>query len=290
MTNPHPWDVDPVSVPHVDRPVTPGEALEEDLAGSSVAAQVALRADEIHVARLLEDLGTDPGSLAVTIGQIRGSVTAAVRTRSDARRAERVKLLGGEDPKHTTDIRLEVVGACDDADVLEGFAGAFAAGAKEARGIAGDLVHELPGRGGRPRASLKVGDGKGFELSLTRSQRRELSVDVDEIVDVIAATLIGRLALSPDDEGVWTPDDARRVEDYSAGIRDGISELRDVLSTAPTFRSSALDALVKKLEDREEDPLARRLRKAYGRVDVGEASVKVDRKPLRRDDSEEPTP
>lgn len=275
MTTAHPWDEDP-SPREIDDTI---EAYRRENPPEITVPDDHL-ISPVTLDRLLDDLGTDPGALALTVGNVRDDVLAAVRTRADARRAERVKLLDGAEPAHATDVRVEVVGACDDADVLEGLAGAFATGVREARGIAGDLVHELPGRGGKPRASLKVGDGKGFELSLTRSQRRELSVDVDEVVDVIVATLIGRLMV----------DEEQRVEDYAAGIRDGISELRDVLSTSPTFRSSALDALVKRLEDRGEDPLARHLRKAYGRVDVGEASVKVDRKPLPPVAPEEPTP
>lgn len=246
------------------------ERLEEETLVDATGTLVAVT-DVEEVDRFLDDL-RDDATRSETVRAMRDTVLDAVRRRSDTRHAARVKRLDGAAPESPTDVRLEVVGAADDADSLAALAAVFAAGAKEAKGIAGEILDELPGRGGKPRGSLRVGDGQGFELVLTRSGRRDLSVEVDEVVDVLVADLVAQAEKIPNLE--------KSVAIYSTGIRDGVKALRDLLSSTPSFRSTALDAFVKRLENRDDDDLAKRLRKAYGRVESGEPSIKLDRKPI----------
>lgn len=244
----------------VDRTPTPDDVplptlLEDDLL------------DGPTVDAVLDELGENPLDLATTTARLRDTILDRVRNRGDVRRADRVRRLDGDDPASPTDVRREVVGGTLDADVLSALGGAFLTGATEARAIAAGVLDELPGRGGKPRASLKVADGHGFELTMKREQRRDLSVDVDQVVDVLVSSLVS------------SETDASAVA-YADGIRAGIAAIREVLSTTPTFRSTALDSLATRLENAEEEDLARRLRKAYGRVEVGEPRVTVDRKPI----------
>lgn len=222
---------------------------------------------DLNAAGALLDRLRDPSTLVTTVAGIRDTLLSVVRERADKRKRARDYLDGN--PPTTTDLRKEAVGAADDAAALEALAGAFTVAAREAKGIAGDLLDELPGRGGRPRASFKVADGQGFELFVRREARRELSVDVDALVDVLAANVAATAVVRNFDP-----------QPFVAGVREGIAAFRDVLASSPTFRSTALDSLATRLEDAGEDDLAKRLRAAYARVEVGEPSVKLERKPL----------
>lgn len=227
--------------------------------------------DRLFVDGFLDQYGEASAALAATTRDLRTDVLDVVRRRSVTRRQDRIRRLDGEAPSTPGDLRREVVGATNDASVLEAVAGVFAAGAVEAKAIAGELLDELPPYRGKPRASIKVGDGQGMELTVKREARRDLEVNVDEIVDVLVAWQVS---------GYETETSTGTATTYAAGVRDGIAILRGVLSTTPTFRSSALDAVALSLENDGEDDLARRLRKAYGRVEKGEPRVVVDRKPL----------
>ena len=202
------------------------------------------------------------------------AVLDTVRKRADARRTARRERLGDVEVQRSTDLRREIVGASDDFDVLTALASVFTTGAAEAKGIAGDCLDELPKRAGKARASLKVGDGHGYELSIVRSKATTTKVDDAEVDEVIVASLIaehppGTLPLSE-----------HPIKSYAQGAREALAALRAVLSASPGYKSTALDAFVKRLENDAEEDLATRLSKAYGRVERGEATVKIDRKPL----------
>lgn len=220
---------------------------------------------------ILDELGGDARALSTTTAKIRDTTLEVIRERADARRRARLDRLDGAELTSSTEVRREAVGAADDHDVLKGIADAMLAGAAEARAIAGELLDELPGRGGKARRSLKVADGRGFELTVSNTPRTELAVDVDQLVDVLtAAQLEAHAGTDPEQAG-----------SYARGIRDGVAAFRAVLASSPSFRSTALDSLVKRLEDAEEEELAKRLRSAYRRVEKGSPSVKLDRAPLK---------
>lgn len=232
-------------------------------------AAIDLRA----VDELLDDL-SDPKRLTDTVGSMRETILDVVRRRADLRHADRVERLGDEGPTSSTDVRREAVGAANDHDALSALAGAFTAGATEAKLIAGELLDELPGRGGKARASLKVADGNGFDLSIVRSRATELAVDVEEVVDVLVAHLVADAAGT---EALDLKTHPSKV--YAAGIRSGIDALFDLLAS-PKFKSTALDSLATRLEDADDDSLAVRLRKSYAKREKGNPSVKVERKPI----------
>lgn len=223
--------------------------------------------DPVALDSMLSDLATDPRKLDHTAARIRDAAVAAVRERAVDRFRIRALDLKGTPPKTVSDVRHEAVGAAGDHDVLFALGSAMLAGATEAKAIAGELVSELPGN----RRTLKVADGHGFELTIATSARRELSVNVDEIVDVIAAWSAA---------GYCGPEGKTAEYIYASGIREGIAALRELLSTTPAFRKTALDALATRLDGAGEETLAGRLRKAYGQVEKGEPSTKLERKPL----------
>jgi len=235
---------------------------------------------DLQVDGLLDDLA-DSARRAITIGKIEDGIRHAVRTRADARRKARTDRLAGDQPSSEGDVRREAIGAADDSEILAAFAGAFTAGANEAKQIAGELLDELPGRGGKPRASLKVADGEGFQLAVTRTKRTETSIKLEEVVDVVVAreAAFAAAATGADPETGPTALKIHPAKVYATGLRAGIDAILELL-TSPSFKVTALDALVKSLEDADDDDLARRLRKAYGRVEKGEPTIKLERKPL----------
>lgn len=242
----------------------------------------------------LLDALADSTARSVTCGQATDAVRHAVRVRADARRTARITRLGDDGVKHSADLRLEAVGAANDADVLDALAGVFTAGAKEAKGVAADLLSELPERGGKPRRSVKVADGEGFELSIVVTGRSELSVKHDEVDDVLAAWLLSSAQAELAECKAGGVESAAKLalskhpaQVYAAAVRDTLTEIRSILASSPTYRSTALDSLVKRLGDAEEDDLASRLRNAYGKVEKGEPSVKLDRKPLAPEKTED---
>lgn len=246
------------------------------------AAVIDLRDADV----LLSDLGGDPGKLQTVASSMKETVLEVVRRRGDVRRKARIERLDGASPTSSTDVRKELAGAADDADVLTALAGAFTAGAVEAKGIAGELLDELPGRGGKPRQSMKAADGHGFEITLKREARKELDVTHDEVVDVLVSALLASAQEATTGGQGPLAAHVMPAKVYADAARTAIAAYRDLLSTNPTYRSTALDSLATRLEDADDDTLAVRLRKAYRRVEKGEPTVKIDRKPIKVDDEE----
>ena len=129
---------------------------------------------------------------------------------------------------------------------------------------------------------MKVGDGQGFELTVKRARPSSLSVTHEEVDEVIVARLVEEAG-----KPGTLPLDALPVKSYAEGARDALAALRGVLASSPSYRSTALDALVTDLENAEEADLASRLRKAYGKVARGEPTVTLERKPLAKGDDAE---
>jgi hypothetical protein len=297
-----PWDEDPSPEPVQPAgdasSVSAGDSTSGDVvAGEIVDSPVGLvdvelppvaPVDRTPVARgfsiepeTILDRLSDPEVRFVVASTAETEIKAAVHKRAAERRAARVERLDGEEPESESDVRREAVGLANDADVLLALAGAFTAGAKEAQACTGDLLDELPGRGGKPRQSLKVGDGDGFTLNVTRTQAKEVSTDDAEVVEVLVAWLLSVAEADTRADRTNGPLALGRmpVLTYAEGVRAGIEGIL-ALRASGSFKVTALDALVTTLENLDDDTLARRLRKAYGRRDKGEPTIKVERKPV----------
>lgn len=272
-----PWETAP------PEDVTPAPDPVDDVVEASLVTVVDKAGLVVDADTLLNDLGTDHTARSAFVADLSDAVTAAVRNRSDTRREARRERLQGDEPESATDLRRELVGAANDADTLKALAGVFASGAKEAELIAGDLLTELPKRTYRgqekPVASVKVGDGEGFELKVARTQPTKAFCEVDDVVEILVAwgLRVAESATRADaGEGPLALGKMPAVT-YSAGFRDGIAMLRAIIPASPDVKSTALDSLVTALEAADEEDLAARLRKAYGRKDYGEATVKLSR-------------
>lgn len=218
------------------------------------------------------------------------TVVTAVRQRAADRAVRRPAKV-----KDPADLRREIVGVTRDGDVLAEMARVFTTGAEETKGILGDLLDELPTRGDRPRMSAKVEDGDGFDLKITRSRRTEVKVDDEALDDVLATWLVAaaedrhkRLKAEGNESESPIAIATHPAKAYAAGVRAALGSLRNVLSASPGYRTTALDSLVRVMGGADEDELASRLAKAYGRVERGEPSIKLDRTPVKRVEDEEP--
>jgi hypothetical protein len=279
---------DPDSSPDADDPSgedgpDPAEGVDDAGSGPATPAVRIETLDAVdRLDEILDTLGASPTDLAITARTMRDGILDVVRARIDRRHKARK----GEEAT-TTRVRAEANGAADDADVLRAFGDAFLAGAKESTQVLGELLDELPGRGGKARQSFKVADAHGLELSVTRSSRTETSVNDEEVVDVLVAYL---LATAPARDVAL---ETHPSKVYAAGVRRGIERFVDLLSS-PKFKVTALDGFVTMLEalpsaeegvvNPQGEELAVRLSKAYGRRTVGEPTIKVERKePSKRE-------
>jgi hypothetical protein len=200
----------------------------------------------------------DPRQIAPGASALRDELVAQVRGIVDEALATVPENVGS-----STDLRPAATRLADLAELLEAVGGAFSTAAREAKVATGELVTVLGHK-------IRVGDGYGSDLAVSLTARRELSVDDAALDDVLAAA-VPYLIPGPK---------AAESLDYALGFRSGIEALRGVLTSSPGYRSTALDALVTKLENAdvpEADALAKRLRAAYARVDKGEPTVKIER-------------
>lgn len=248
---------------HVMRASEERAELIEDTDGAPLPA--AFQPDTFD--QLLEV--RDPDTIRQGVGVVRASLLARVR---DMVTSANVDLPA--EVKTPTDVRSAVTRLADAADLLTGLGSAFTAAGKEATTAAGEYVAMVPPSRGPVRASLRVGDGHGRDLVITVPKTSELKVSIDEVVDVIAAQLVGA-AVKGAGDGMRLGE--TRVTVYAEGVRAGIAAFRDLLTTTPPFRSTSLDLLVHELEGAGEDDLARRLQAAYGKVEKGEGRAKIDR-------------
>lgn len=160
------------------------------------------------------------------------------------------------------------------ANTLDAIGDAVKAGAKEARDLAGEVVVDAKGGGDVVRTgtvSAKIADQHGG-IKVTRTQATEASVRHDEVVDVLVAHLVGQSSKQEDAgarEPVWS-------SYYAQGIRDGIEALLK-LTSAPKYKTTALEALEQQLEGAGENALAIRLHSANGRKATGNPRTTVER-------------
>lgn len=270
MTDPFPWETTPALSDDPEHGASyPGEVIR----GHSL--EIARRLERAHVANALDGLSGDSGALAAFTRRTRDLVVEVVAARAQERKAGRPDVVTDR-----SDLRPELIGAADDAEVLDRLAAVFVDGAKIAKGIAGDLLTELPPRAdGKPVRTMRTGDGQGFELKVTTSPKSEAFADLDAIVDVVRADVVGRFAPEVNDLAPVVIAHSA----HSRGVREGIAAILEVLGS-PKVKTTALDELALQLEGRGEADLAKRLRAAYGRREVGEPSVKIERTPLYADD------
>lgn len=233
--------------------------------------------DGIHLASLLDELSADPVKRDHMKVAIRDKAIHAVSTRAAARTAEREQKLAGEPVTSELDIRSEMIGAADDADVLAALAHAFSEASKHAEYIAAELVPLLPSRGDRPRRSVTVTDGHGFDLKASNTPKTKAFQDMPKIVDVVVASLLARRQKTVGDEMTIGPEDLRR---YGEGVRAGVNSILEVIGS-PTVKTTALDAVGKELQAMGELGLAKTLAAAYGRKEHGEPTVKIERTPTQ---------
>lgn len=265
-------------------PLDPAQRLAEVRAEADVA-EVAQAAAEVGstpvqwigiegVEASLENLAEPNKRREVTRAAI-DTILNAVRTRADRRAKARPDKV-----RHVEDLRLELVGAGDDAEILDDLGRVFTTGATEARKIAGDLLGELPSRGAGPRRSAKVADGLGYELKVSASVRTETKVKHETLDDVLVAWLLlvaeGKVGTDAEPDPVMKLGQMP-AKTYAAGARDALVTLRSLLGASPPYRSTALEQLVKAMGSASQDDLAKRLRDAYGKVEKGEPSIKLER-------------
>ena len=255
MTDRYPWETlppdphEPDGPPEYEPEPTPGEV---ELASTAVAVLDYTNPDDVRrAARALRD-----------------RVVEAIRERHAELMAGRAA--DGGQRATVGDLSREIRHAADAVDAVKALADALLAGKVEAEGILRELVEELG------RRSARLDDGHGSELAVTLEQRRELSVDVDKVVAVLRGALAYAWDGNPDPA---VEQEITRRDAYLQGVDDGIKALRDLLSSTPPFRTTALDALAKRLAgfDDGRRTLAAELERAYARVVKGEPAVKVAR-------------
>lgn len=161
----------------------------------------------------------------------------------------------------------------DAHDTLAALQSVFAAGAKHAKMLAGEVAHELADDPRKGATSVKVGDAHGTDLKVTRTQPTEVRVDQGELVDVFVGALCHRFAADQRAGGGGSTD---AIRGFAQGAR-AMVDLYRAHAAAHSFKTSALDDLTRQLEGEGQDDLAIRLGHAYGRVSKGDPQVKIER-------------
>lgn len=211
----------------------------------------------------------DPDAVAAAADDLRSRVLSTVRVYAESARRERRP---GRITSSTVAAELAVLG--DAHAALVAASDAIKAGAEEARSIAGEIVAEVEPEKTKGTATVTVGDGHGQRLKVTRTQATKAVADPAAIIDVLVAANLAELSRMGDVSHV-SVDSARW---YAEGLRNGIAALLEIIGP-PAWKTSALDALAKGLEAREEYDLAIKLGHAYGRVAHGEPKTKIERVP-----------
>lgn len=210
----------------------------------------------------------DPDEVQRMTRSLSGALVEQVRSVYAQARAPRVAKYGEKEPPTDVHVAEELRTMADARDTLTAIAKAIGTGAEEARAIAREILAEVaPDE--RKAKTVRLADGHGWDLKVTRSQPTEAVVNLDDVQDVLAGSLLARYSRDMDDTLA-----GQRA--YAHGIRAGMDALLGVLSK-PGVRTTALDALVRTLEGEGEEDLALRLRHAYGRKAKGEPVVDLKR-------------
>lgn len=255
-----PWALkdEPPQVPVVEFDQQPVEDERRDV--------VALIADDSGRAVALF---RDPDEVQRMTRSLSGALVEQVRQVWTEARTPRVAKTAGKAPNEV-EVAEELRVLADARDTLTAVAKALTTGADEARAIAGEVLAEVaPDE--RKAKTVRLADGHGWDLKVSRTQPTEVSVNLDEVQDVLASWLLGQFAKA-------SPGMDPAHLHYAKGVRAGMAGLLGVL-TKPSVRTTALDALVRTMEGAGEEPLALRLRHAYGRKSKGEPRIEVKREP-----------
>lgn len=209
----------------------------------------------------------DRDAVTGLVQDVRGRVLEAVRATYngllDARKAT-----VGDAAVFRTDVAAELAWLADATNVLGGLADSLKAGADEARKIAGDVVLDVAPDREHGTATVTVGTPGGGRLKATRTQASKVDVREAEVVDVIVANLVGEAARAGEGRVLY-------LEGLAAGAR-AMHVATTGLVSPLSWKSTALDAMVTRLEGVDEYGLAIRLVHAYGRVSTGNPSTKLE--------------
>lgn len=257
VTEPSGWDDDP------------GDLRPDGALPDSVAAGWAEEPEQLP-AVLARDTGRaladwrDPDLVTKAVGDVRRRVLEEVR-------GQYGQVLTGRPEGRVTEATVapELAFLTSAHYALAQLADAIKAGADEARQIAGEVLVDVSGDE-RKRATVKVADVYGGIVA-KREVPSEVSVRQDDVLDVLVASLLAEWAVT--DTGAAGNPEATA---YARGARDALAALLP-LTSPPKWKSTALDALTRKLEEAGEDALALRLSHAYGRVSKGNPRVTLER-------------
>ena len=264
----------PDTTPLVPFDSATGEVIEGELVGDDLPAGdftdralIPLRlaqgsARAVHVFR-------DPEAVRGLTRELQTDLLARLRQMDvDARAARRE----GRITASVVAPELQLWG--DAYETLDAISRAIAAGAKEARALAGEVVAEVEPEKVHGSASVRVGDGHGQDVKVTRTQPTEVAADTDKILDVLVAALADAL---PDRKRTQALDVvAADGVAYARGARDALTQLQQLVSPLK-WKTTALDAWARRLDDAEQYDLGVRLGHAYGRVAKGNPTVKIER-------------
>lgn len=208
----------------------------------------------------------DPDQARTAAQVTREAVLGQVRVLYDAElRGRKARLEAHRTDKVTSSVVApELAFLASAATALDALSDAVKAGAVEARSIAGEVVLDVEPERELGTATVKVGTEHGT-VKATRTQATKPSVQDEAVVDVLVASLAGGL-----------PEGTEPIVEggYARGIRDGIAALLS-LTSAPSWKTTALEALQRQLEAADEHDLAIRLGHAYGRVASGKPQTKL---------------
>lgn len=257
----------------------PGVTLDGEIVDAEVVAEQPPPGDALTlVQQLPQDLAEDgwaavqwfrdPDAVQTLARDAQGALLARISEMAAEARAARA------DGRPTPAVLAPELNLLGDAhDTLAAVQSVFAAGAKHAKMLAGEVAHELADDPRRGTTTVKVGDTHGTDLKVTRTQPTAVRVDQDELVDVFVALLAHRFAAQQRAAG---EDSTDAIRGYAQGAR-AMVELYRKHAAAHSFKTTGLDALTRELEGEGQDDLAIRLGHAYGRVSTGDPQVKIER-------------
>jgi hypothetical protein len=251
--------LDVVDAEVVDEPDALSGGLEQERAvmptlfASQGARAVALFRDPEAVAHLTHD------ATRSLLHRIEGLAAAAREARPEGT------------PTAST-LQPELTLMADAAETLGAIERVFHAGAVRSKQILGEVVHELADDPRKGSTSVRVGDAHGTDLKVTRTQPTEVRVDEPEVLEVLVASVLGRMDLA----GIAKGERAKAALVAGVAVRDALASYRAV-AAAHSFKTTALEAYTRRLEAEDAHSLAIRMGHAFGRVPKGEPQVKTER-------------
>ena len=272
MNTPFPWEADAerdISQPPAadeppveDRTISDPPADDEDVIEAEI---VEADDDEPQPDALALAIADDTRDVALSYRDPAAVATFAIGLRREVReRVRRLMLAAAQDRIDTgkaptaETYAAEFQTAADVAETLTTVADAIRSGVEVAEDHAAMLVDDVTDPAKRTR-SVRVGDGHGRDLKLGLVQGSALSVDLPVILDLVVDEV---MAVDHEDPA----DIARAALDTLLGLISG-----------PSWKSTALDAWKRQLEDAGRHAEAITLGHAYGRVDKGEPRFKIER-------------